>query len=85
MADANLTKRVAELEAEIERLKAEAATSRPLRRRLGGRLNDRKLKSLNQPGHILGDGNNLLYKCGGLGTAAGSIVTRCTARRATSG
>jgi integrase len=67
MADANLTKRIAELEAEIERLKAEAATSRPLRRRLGGKLTDRKLKSFNQPGHVIGDGNNLLYKCSGLG------------------
>jgi len=42
MADTNLTRRIAELETEIARLKAEATTSRPIRRRLNGKLTDRK-------------------------------------------
>ena len=67
MADTNLTRRIADLEAEIARLNAAAARSRPLRRRLNGTLTDRKLKTFNKPNRIIGDGNNLLYKCGGLG------------------
>src|SRR5215469_10733041 len=67
MADANLTKRIAELEAEIARLNAAAATSRPLRRRLSGKLTHTKLRTFNQPGRVIGDGNNLLYKCSGHG------------------
>jgi integrase len=63
MADSNLTRRIAELEAEIAWLTA----SRPLRRRLGGKLTDTKLRNFNEPGRIISDGSNLLFKCTGHG------------------
>jgi integrase len=63
MVDANLTRRIGELEAEIARL----TTARPQRRRLSGKLTDTKLRTFNEPGRIIGDGNNLLFKCTGHG------------------
>lgn len=63
MADAGLTKRIAELEAEIERLKA----ARPPRTRLSGQLTESRLQKLGKTGSLVGDGNNLLYKSAGLG------------------
>lgn len=63
MADANLTKRIADLEAEIERLKA----SRPPRRRVASKLTESRLQKLGEAGGLVGDGNNSLYKCASLG------------------
>ena len=85
MADANLTKRIAELEAENRTAQRRGATSRPLRRRLGGKLTDTKLRTFNKPGRVIGDGNTCCTNAPGTGRAAGFSVTRFPAGRATSG